>query len=115
MPLFEGYGVPPLPPGRLGIPAEDLANAAWLKRRMTPHPIATLSEPLKLRNGGCGALPLTFVLTTRKEMLQPFAKKRLEQIKNDTDWDYRELLAGHTAMVTAPCEVSELLLKIAKA
>jgi pimeloyl-ACP methyl ester carboxylesterase len=112
-PLVDGYQVPPLPPVRLGIAPEDTVNTEWLNRRLTPHPIATLSEPLQLRNGGCDEMQRTFILTTQKELLRPFALKRLEEIEDDTTWNYRELFVGHDAMITAPCEVTDLLIALA--
>jgi pimeloyl-ACP methyl ester carboxylesterase len=113
-PLLDGYGVPPLPPTRLGIDADDATNIAWLSRRMTPHPIATLSEPLTLHNDGCDTTPRTFILTTPKEQLRPFALKRLLEIENDPAWNFHELMVGHTAMVSAPCKVTALLIELAE-
>jgi len=111
-PLVDGYQVPPLPPTRLGIAPDDTANIEWLNRRLTPHPIATLSDPLQLRNGGCDDMHRTFILTTQKELLQPFALIRLEELEDDPGWDFRELLVGHDAMITAPCEVTDLLIEL---
>jgi pimeloyl-ACP methyl ester carboxylesterase len=113
-PLLDGYGVPPLPPTRLGIDADDATNIAWLNRRLTPHPIATLSEPLTLRNDGCDNIPRTFILTTQKEQLRPFALERLLELENDPSWNFRELMVGHAAMVSAPCELTELLTELAE-
>jgi pimeloyl-ACP methyl ester carboxylesterase len=112
-PLQDGYLVPPMEPLRLGISPDDAENYAWVKRRMTGQPIKTLSDPLQLRNGGTDGMNRTFVLTTRKEQLQPFALKRLLEIDQDPTWQYRELLVGHDAMVIAPCAVANMLAELA--
>ena len=112
-PLVDGYQVPPLSPVQLGIDPDDTANIEWLKRRLTPHPITTLSEPLQLHNSGCDNIQRTFILTTKKEFLRPFALQRLEEIKHDSTWNYEELIVGHDAMITAPCNVVDLLIELA--
>ncbi len=113
-PLEAGYLVPALPAARLGIDPADKELSAWLERRMTGHPIRTLSEALELPNGGTQGLDRTFVLMTPLDKLQPFARKRMEEIDADESWNYRELLVGHQAMLIAPCEVAELLLELAE-
>jgi hypothetical protein len=112
-PLEDGYLVPPMDPVRLGISPDDTENYAWVKRRMTGQPIKTLSDPLELHNGGTDGMNRTFILTTKKDQLQPFALKRLLEIDQDPSWNYRELLVGHDAMVTAPCAVASLLTELA--
>ncbi len=111
-PPENGYLVPALPPARLCIDPADEELTALLERRMTGHPIRTLSEPLELPNGGTQGLDRTFVLMTPLDKLQPFARKRMKEIDADESWNYRELLAGHQAMLVAPCEVAELLLEL---
>ena len=113
-PLQDGYLVPPLDPIRLGIDPQDQQNIDWLQRRLTAHPIATLSEPLKLNNGGSEGLRRTFILTTQRKFLQPFALQKLAATQADESWNYRELMVGHDAMITAPCEVTDLLVEIAE-
>jgi len=113
-PLEDGYLVPALPPARLGIDPANEELTALLERRMTGHPIRTLSQPLELPNGGTQGLDRTFVLMTPLDKLQPFARIRMEEIDADSSWTYRELLAGHQAMLVAPCEVAELLLELAE-
>lgn len=112
-PLEDGYLVPPMDPVRLGILPTDRDNFDWVKRRMTGHPIGTLTEALVLQNGGTDGLDRVFVLTTQKELLQPFARQRLQEIEQDPSWQYRELLVGHDAMVTAPRAVADLLAALA--
>lgn len=113
-PMQDGYLVPPMDPASLGIEPDDL-NYAWLQRRMTAQPIDTLTEPLILTNNGTAGMRRSFVLTTPKEKLRPFALKRLEEIETDASWNYTELLVGHEAMVSAPCEVASLLIELIQA
>lgn len=112
-PLQDGYLLPALDPQRLGIDPQDAATIAWLQRRLTPHPLQTLTEPIRLPNGGTQEMHRTFVLTTPLEQLQPFAREGTLRIKADPSWQYEELLVGHDAMITAPDQTAELLLRIA--
>lgn len=112
-PLVDGYLLPPLDPLRLGIDPEDADTIAWVQRRMTPHPLQTLTEPIHLPNGGTQGMDRTFVLTTPLDQLLPFAREGTLKIRDDPSWQFEELLVGHDAMITAPDQTAELLRRIA--
>ena len=111
-PLKEGYLLPPLDPLRVGVNPQDKTNLAWLRRRLTEHPLDTVAQPVELKHGGTDGMPRSFVLTTAPEVLQPFARKRMEEIRGDPSWDYYEMLVGHEAMIVAPTETAKLLIRI---
>jgi len=112
-PLIDGYLLPALDPTRMGINPGDTVNIEWLNRRLTPHPLQTLTEPIRLTNGGSDGMHRSFVLATPIEQLQKFAAEGTLKIKADPSWRFREFLVGHDAMITAPDETAELIHEIA--
>jgi len=112
-PLLEGYLLPALDPTRMGIDPGDTVNIEWLNRRLTAHPLQTLTEPIRLANGGSDGMHRTFVLATPLEQLQKFAADGTLKIKADPTWRFREFLVGHDVMIIAPDETAELIREIA--
>ncbi|WP_326837721.1 alpha/beta fold hydrolase [Amycolatopsis rhabdoformis] len=91
----------------LGVTAE--ADLAWLGPRLTPHPWLTYTEPLRLTGAGDG-VPAAFVeCTDWMRVFRPHAERAAA-----SGWPVHELATGHEAMVTAPDELAELLVAIAK-
>jgi hypothetical protein len=43
------------------------------------------------------------------KFLRDWQIAKLEAIRNDSSWDYHEMLVGHDAMIISPCETSALL------
>lgn len=109
-----GDWLPPFPPAMLGVPESDSASTAWLTRRMTPHPLPTWLEPIRLPNGAA-RLPSTFILCTAPILPQSAVAEHAARIRADRSgrWRYRELATGHEAMVTAPRQTADLLLEAA--
>lgn len=101
----------PLPPATLGITDPEMAD--WMEARMTPHPLATYTEPVPAGSAESAALPRAFVHCTEgpiTHVFAPFADKA-----RTGGWNVHELATGHMAMLTAPHEVTELLLELASA
>jgi pimeloyl-ACP methyl ester carboxylesterase len=108
-----GVAMPVPPPAFFGIPDGPLAE--WVARRMTPHPIATYEERLKLHNLVIGnGLPCTYIACI-DPLYQPLEAVR-QRVKGfiaaGLPWSWREIATGHDAMVTAPEALAELLLTI---
>ena len=89
----------------------DPEKVAWLKRHLVPHPMGTLLAPSELPQDRAATLPRTFIYCTERQgkSFSPFALAA----KDDPSWSYRELATAHDAMVTAPAELTELLLEVA--
>lgn len=87
------------------------ADLHWILTRLSPHPFATLTEPVQVRNPAAAALPRTYVrcTLTPNPQFDPFAAAARQA---GSGWQYRELAAGHLAMVTAPNELAALLLEL---
>ncbi len=96
-------------PEKFGV--TDPAQQAWLKRRLTPHPLKAYTEPLKLQHPLGHGLPKTYIAVT-DPWYPPLAALR-DWVRTQPDWQWREIAAGHDAMVTAPDALADLLLAIA--
>ena len=95
------------------IPEDPPEPYRWVERRITPHPVRTQIEPIRLQNGGSDGLARTYILCTGSGGPTPF-RGLAERIRNDPSWRYRELATGHDAMVTMPGETADLLVEAAE-
>ena len=104
-----GLAIPPPPASYFG--CTDPADLAWITRRLTPHPIGTFTSPLNLVNATIGnGRPCTYVACTnpvypRLEPCRTWARGR-------RGWHWAEIATGHDAMVSAPRDLADLLLRI---
>ncbi len=105
------------------VPKEDLANQAWLKRHITPHPARGWSDTVSFANGGYEGLPKTIVRCTAqvyspssREMAGPALTDAPKTARGAPDpWNVVELVASRNAMVTHPRETAALLANVARA
>lgn len=102
-----GLTIPAPGPDKLGV--FDEADAAWLKAKCTPHPIATYEDALTFTNPPGNGLPTTYIAVTPH--YGPTTASR-DYAKTRDDWTYLEIEAGHDAMVTSPAALNEILLGI---
>ncbi len=101
----EGWRMAIPEPAKFGV--TDPAQTAWLRRRLTPQPLKAYTEPLQLRHPLGNGLRKTYVAVT-DPWYAPLADLR-DWVRGQPDWEWRELAAGHDAMVTAPLALAELL------
>lgn len=100
-----GWLIPTRPLEKLGVTAEK--DLAWLSPRLTPHPWKTYTDPLPL-NGDHERVPGVYIeCTDWMRVFQPFH----EQAK-EAGWETHEVATGHEAMVTAPEDLTAVLVKI---
>ena len=90
----------------------EAQQVAWLKRRLTPHPLKAYTDALTLQHPLGNGLPKTYVAVT-SPWYAPLASVR-QAVRTQSDWDYCELLAGHDAMVTSPGALADLLCALAR-
>ncbi|HEY3190963.1 MAG TPA: alpha/beta hydrolase family protein [Solirubrobacteraceae bacterium] len=88
----------------------DPADAAWVRSRLTAHPVATWTQPLRLSSRAAAGLPRTFVECTATRWFGQYAARA----RSEPGWAYRELPTGHDAMITMPRELADLLRRIAE-
>jgi pimeloyl-ACP methyl ester carboxylesterase len=89
----------------------DPADIAWVQRRLTPHPFGGYDEKMRWSGPVGNGLPKVYVDCTDP------AYAGLAQVKDryrgKPGWPFVELKTGHDAMVSAPAETAELLLRYA--
>ncbi|OHV25676.1 alpha/beta hydrolase [Parafrankia soli] len=100
-----GWLIPPRSLEVLGV--TDPADLSWLQPRLTPLPWLCYSQPLRL-SGAVDAVPAAYVdCTDWMRVFQPFAERAAAR-----GWPVHPLATGHEAMVTAPGELTKILLDI---
>lgn len=105
--LDGGISFPAPPAASFGITAP--ADIAWVERRLTPHPVKTYTDAIHLERPAATGLPRTYIHCT--DPPYPFAIPIAERIRAEAGWRYRELATGHDAMITAPADLTALLLE----
>jgi pimeloyl-ACP methyl ester carboxylesterase len=86
----------------------EQADVDWLTPRLTPHPWKTYTDPLRL-TGAADRVPAAFVECVRwMRVFQSQAERARAK-----GWPVHELETGHEAMVTAPEELADVLLRLA--
>jgi pimeloyl-ACP methyl ester carboxylesterase len=104
-----GLSFPPPPASAFGVEAPD--DVAWLERNLRPHPLRGYEDKLQLRHEFGNGRTITYIACTRPAYA-PIVPMH-EYARRQPGWNYRELATGHDAMVTAPGELTELLLALA--
>jgi pimeloyl-ACP methyl ester carboxylesterase len=112
------YSFPAPDPAVFGLAGED---RAWVQRRQTPHPGHTYQAPLQFDPKRVAAVPRTFI-----DCVQPrlgTIDSIRPRVRDANFWDGAwsggggirvvELKTGHDPMVTAPAELTRLLLACA--
>ena len=105
-----GLSVAPPDPGHYGVPPGP--DAEWVRRRLTPQPFGALNSSLRLRHKPGNGLPCTYIACVAP-IYAPLARHR-DFARAQPGWGWRELAAGHDAMVTAPIETAALLEELAR-
>jgi len=105
----EGLRMAVPPPEKFGLFAPE--QVAWAMRRLTPHPLNAYREPLTLKHPLGNGLPKTYIAVT-DPWYAPAAAVR-EWVKVQPDWGWREIAAGHDAMLTSPLALAAMLMEIA--
>lgn len=106
-----GLSLPVPPAEAMGI--TQPADAAWITRRMTPHPISAHESKLELTHALGNGLARTYVDCTAPRYATLDGVKA--RIKGQPGWGWRDLATGHDAMVSAPEALAAMLLEIAAA
>jgi len=94
------WSIPPPPAELVGV--TDPGDRAWLEARLTPHPVASFTEPTRL-TGAVEAIPTSAVVVEPSAF--PF-----RELAETAGYPTAVLEAGHDAMVTHPGALTDLLL-----
>jgi pimeloyl-ACP methyl ester carboxylesterase len=104
-------------PGGLGIPLPtetmfDLPpgpDRDWVARRITPHPLASYTDPITLNAPVGNGRPRTYIRCVAP--VYSAVVPSYERIKDEEGWTLLDIATGHDAMVTAPEALAEILLR----
>jgi pimeloyl-ACP methyl ester carboxylesterase len=102
----HGPVIPPFDPQALGI--NDPEDAAWIKTKLTPHPLQTYFGTLALKNPMGNGVPATYVACTDPRYANVASSHELA--RQMADWTYVELPTGHNMMLSMPGALETLLL-----
>ncbi len=95
------------PDWTFGVTGTDLE---WMKSKLTAHPLKTWETPFSLTNQIARSIPRTFIHCT--EGVSQEERENQERNCTQMGWQYRMLPTGHDAMITAPQELTKLLLEL---
>ena len=84
-------------------------DEAWLRRRLTPHPLKTWLDPIRITNGGSDGLRRAYVHCVDPVLSASFGAHHA-RLSGDPSWTTTTLPTGHDAMITRPELVADLLL-----
>lgn len=102
---------PPPSTEMMGINDPDLAE--WVQKRITQHPMETYTQPVPKGNEQSKAIPRAFISCTAGPLASLFC--RFADKARNEGWQVRDIETGHDAMLTAPDEVANHLLELARA
>ena len=105
----EGGVSEPPPIGLFGV--TDPALVDWINARMTPHPVSTYTEAVPPGNARSRAIPRAFTHCTGNPPTTPDVFGKFADKARASGWEVHEIEAGHVAMLTAPSDVAEMLIK----
>lgn len=104
-----GLSIPPPPVAAFGV--TEPADCAWLERHLTPHPTATYALPIQLQNPIGNGVPATYIRCTDPGYANTLNSAAYAKARSD--WQYLEIHTGHDAMVSAPQDLTDMLLALA--
>ncbi|MCH2202013.1 MAG: alpha/beta fold hydrolase [Fuerstiella sp.] len=105
----DGFRLPCLfPIEAFGVTGED--DLAWVRPRLTPHPLKTKSDTVQLGNPETSHIAHSYIYCSDPAVgvFDQFASR----VQHDASWTYSELATGHDAMITAPDRLTKLLLEL---
>jgi len=106
--VIDGVAVLPVHDASpMGVHGDDLA---WVQRRLTPHPYASVTTPLQLPDGWNDNVEQVYIrcVTGPDDEPMPY----LSRVDTSAGWRSFELHCGHDAMIDAPDVLVALLDRI---
>jgi pimeloyl-ACP methyl ester carboxylesterase len=103
---YNGRAIRAPPPAHFGV---DPRNQAWVADKMTPQPMLTLTQPIRIRGGYGPTRKRVYVYATGPSSMEGF----YPELKDDPAWDVKMTECGHDQMVDAPDKVAEILIQAA--
>jgi pimeloyl-ACP methyl ester carboxylesterase len=103
-----GLSLPAPLPSAFGV--SDANDTEWVKRRLTPHPLGTYTSALNIKGPVGNNLPRTYIHCTNPSYAALQASRNW--VKAQQGWRWAEIATGHDAMVTAPEELTRMLIGV---
>ena len=111
--LKRGFDRAVKPYGNVDFGIKNADDLAWVRRRLSPQGVKTFNEPLYLTRD-LSKMKRCYIACTADrgtgsdtDRMRKFAMARL-----DGTWQREEIATGHDAMITAPKELTRMLLKV---
>lgn len=106
----NGLAVPPPDslPAVWGLGKQGDPDYDWVRRRLSPHPLAAYTTALTLRAPVGNNLPRTYVHCTQPS--HPILEDSRRLVRSLAGWQWIDLAAPHDSMITHPDAVVGLLL-----
>lgn len=105
----DGWRFPPFPLEMLGIVADD--DIRWVQPRLSPQPLKTYEDAVRLPQGAWETLPRTYLFCTERSFGGLF-EGPAKAAEADPAWDRIDIAAAHEPFVTAPEALSRALLQL---
>jgi pimeloyl-ACP methyl ester carboxylesterase len=86
-------------------------DRAWVDRLCTPHPLASMAEPIRLTGARDCIAKKTFIRATAYP--SPSFDAALERARSDPSWRHYALPCGHDVMLDMPERLAKILLEVA--
>jgi pimeloyl-ACP methyl ester carboxylesterase len=102
------FCIPPRSAEAFGV---NPADRAWVDRLCVPHPIATVTDKIKLAGAVDRIARKTYVRAG--SYANPGFDRALDGVKADPAWRWHEVASGHDVMVDQPERLCEILLEAA--
>ncbi|MBV2182669.1 MAG: alpha/beta fold hydrolase [Castellaniella sp.] len=103
-------GIAPPRPDSFGL--TDQADIDFVQARLTPQPIGSYREPLRLRHPLGNGLPITYVRCTQPPFPAVAGSYTWARETFGEHWDWMDLATGHDAMISAPDAVTVMLTRL---
>ena len=93
----------------------DPADAEWVRANLTPQPLKTWADRVRLTDPRAEAIPKTYIrCPLRKHPGPDTLSRHAETARRSPAWRYRELASDHDSLITHPRELADLLLEAAR-
>jgi hypothetical protein len=98
------------PPPDASVFGLEGADRDWVNRRQTPQPYRLYHETLQFDPALVWRIPHSFIDCTNPPLATIDAARR--RVRTEPGWKVHELATGHDPMVSAPRELTQLLLAV---
>lgn len=99
--------IQPIKDWTFGVSGSDLT---WMRSKLTPHPLKTLTSPITLTNPAACSFSRTYIHCVEGLSIDEIESE--EKKFTDLGWNYCFISTGHDAMITAPSELAKILLEL---